>query len=157
MVWTHSKISRTYKDDPTGNDTRREKERQTEKEMGRQHIHTHTYIYIYNYIYMYTYNIYIYIYIYIYISEWTDLKLGEVLRKAQNREEWRKAVARSSLMPQRSFRLVDKWSDVKVLSGFSTILGRKLEKKKNDNSVWNIVLWPLWSGFWLIFLSRSVQ
>ena len=37
MVWAHSEINRTCKDDPTGHCTRREKERQTEKEMGRQH------------------------------------------------------------------------------------------------------------------------
>ena len=41
------------------------------------------------------------------ISEWTGLKLGEAIRKAENREEWRKVVARSSLMPQWSFRLRD--------------------------------------------------
>ena len=41
------------------------------------------------------------------ISEWTELGLGEALRKAKDRKEWRKVVARSSLMPQRSFRLRD--------------------------------------------------
>ena len=39
------------------------------------------------------------------IPEWTGLRLDEALRKAEDREEWRKVVARSSLMPQRSFRL----------------------------------------------------
>ena len=37
----------------------------------------------------------------------SELRLGEALRKAGDREEWRKMVARSSLMPQRSFRLRD--------------------------------------------------
>ena len=55
-----------------------EKERQTEKEMGRQHIGMDRF------------------------------KLGEALREAENREEWRKVVARSSLMPQRSLELRDK-------------------------------------------------
>ena len=41
-------------------------------------------------------------------SEWTGLKLREALRKAENRDEWRKAMVRSFLMPQRSFRLWDK-------------------------------------------------
>ena len=41
------------------------------------------------------------------ISEWTGLGLGEALRKAEDKEEWRKVVARSSLMPQRSFRQRD--------------------------------------------------
>ena len=41
------------------------------------------------------------------IPEWTGLGLCEALRKAEDREEWRKVIARSSLMPQRSFRLQD--------------------------------------------------
>ena len=44
------------------------------------------------------------------VTEWTGLKLGEALRKAENREEWRKVVAQSSLVPQRSTRLRDKRS-----------------------------------------------
>ena len=39
------------------------------------------------------------------ITVWTGLKLGKALRKAENREGWRKVVARSSLVPQRSTRL----------------------------------------------------
>ena len=50
------------------------------------------------------------------ITEWTGLKLGEALRKAENREEWRTVVARSSLVPQRSNRLWDKWSEVKCFT-----------------------------------------
>ena len=42
------------------------------------------------------------------VTEWTGLKLGEALRKAENREEWRTVVAQSSLVPQRSTRLRDK-------------------------------------------------
>ena len=42
------------------------------------------------------------------VTEWTGLKLGEALRKAENREEWRTVVARSSLVPQPSTRLRDK-------------------------------------------------
>ena len=34
------------------------------------------------------------------ISEWAGLGLGEALRKAEDRGEWGKVVARSSLMPQ---------------------------------------------------------
>ena len=41
------------------------------------------------------------------ISEWTGLGLGEALRKTGDRKEWRKVVAPSSLIPQRSFRLRD--------------------------------------------------
>ena len=34
------------------------------------------------------------------ISDWTGLGLGEALQKAEDREEWRKAVAGSFLMPE---------------------------------------------------------
>ena len=79
MVWAHIKINRTCKDDPTGHGTRKEKERQTEKEWVDN------------------------------ISEWTGLGLGEAFRKAEGGEERRKLFARSSLMPQRSFRPRDEW------------------------------------------------
>ena len=46
------------------------------------------------------------------VTEWTGLKLGEALRKAENREGWRKVVAQLSLAPQRSTRLRDKSSEV---------------------------------------------
>ena len=39
------------------------------------------------------------------IPEWTGMGLGEALRKAEDREKWRKVVARSSLVSQRSFTL----------------------------------------------------
>ena len=41
------------------------------------------------------------------IAEWTGLGLGEALQKAEDREDWRKVVARSTLMLQRLFRLRD--------------------------------------------------
>ena len=42
------------------------------------------------------------------IREWTGLKLNEALRKADNREEWRRIVARSAAVPRRSTRLRDR-------------------------------------------------
>ena len=36
------------------------------------------------------------------ITEWTGLKMGEALRKAESREEWRKVVAQPSFVSQRS-------------------------------------------------------
>ena len=41
------------------------------------------------------------------ISEWTDLKLSDALRRSENREEWRRLVEISSVAPQRSKRLRD--------------------------------------------------
>ena len=78
-VWTHNKINRTCKDNPTGHSTRREKERQTEKEIGDN------------------------------ISEWTGLGLGEAPLNAEDTDEWRTVVAPSTLMSQRSIRLRDEW------------------------------------------------
>ena len=80
MVWTHNKINRTCKYDPTIQGTLRGGRRK-----GRQKKRWEDSI-----------------------SEWTGLGLlGEALRKAKDREEWRKVVTRSSLMPQRSFRLLN--------------------------------------------------
>ena len=80
MVWAHNKINRTSKDDPTGHGTSREnRERKADRNRWEDNI-----------------------------LEWAGLKLGVALQKAENREEWRKLVARLSLIPQQSFRLRDR-------------------------------------------------
>ena len=78
MVRAHNKIYRACQDNPTGHDTRKEKERQTEK---RWEDNT---------------------------PEWTGMTLGAAMRKAERREEWRELVARSPVTPQRSTRLRDR-------------------------------------------------
>ena len=42
------------------------------------------------------------------IKEWTGLEWNTILRKAENREEWRKLVVKSTVVPQRSARLRDR-------------------------------------------------
>ena len=42
------------------------------------------------------------------IKEWTGLQWNIALWKAENREEWRKLVAKSTVVPQRSVRLRDR-------------------------------------------------
>ena len=42
------------------------------------------------------------------IEEWTGLEWNNILRKAENREEWRKLVVKSTVVPQRSARLRDR-------------------------------------------------
>ena len=42
------------------------------------------------------------------IKEWTGLQWNIALRKAENREEWRKLVVKSAVVPQRSARLRDR-------------------------------------------------
>ena len=39
---------------------------------------------------------------------WTGLEWNIILRKAENREEWRKLVVKSTVVPQRSARLWDR-------------------------------------------------
>ena len=41
-------------------------------------------------------------------KEWTGLKWNIILRKAENREEWRKLVVKSTVVPRRSARLRDR-------------------------------------------------
>ena len=42
------------------------------------------------------------------IREWTGLELGKSQRAVENRERWRKLVAKSSVVPQRPSRLRDR-------------------------------------------------
>ena len=42
------------------------------------------------------------------IKEWTGLQWNIALQKAENREEWRKLVVKSTVVPQRSARLRDR-------------------------------------------------
>ena len=41
------------------------------------------------------------------IKEWTGLEFGKSQRAVENREKWRKLVAKSSAVPQRPSRLRD--------------------------------------------------
>ena len=43
-----------------------------------------------------------------YIREWTGLEFAKSQRTVENRERWRKLVAKSSVVPQRSSRLRDR-------------------------------------------------
>ena len=42
------------------------------------------------------------------IKEWTGIDWNIILRKAENREEWRKLVIKSTVVPQRAARLRDR-------------------------------------------------
>ena len=45
------------------------------------------------------------------IKDGTGLEWNILLRKAENHEEWRKLVVKSTVVPQRSARLQDRWID----------------------------------------------
>ena len=50
------------------------------------------------------------------IKEWTGLKWNILLRTAENREEWRKLVVKSTAVPQRSATLRDREEDRRPLT-----------------------------------------
>ena len=43
------------------------------------------------------------------IREWTGLEFAKSQRAVENRKEWRKLVAKSSVVPQRPSQLQDRW------------------------------------------------
>ena len=45
------------------------------------------------------------------IRKWTGLEFAESQRAVENREKWRKLVAKLSVVPQRPSRLRDRWDD----------------------------------------------
>ena len=47
------------------------------------------------------------------LKDWTGLEWNILLRKAENREEWRKLVIKSTVVPLRSARLRDRKEDKK--------------------------------------------
>ena len=44
---------------------------------------------------------------------WTGLEWNILLRKAENREEWRKLVVKSTVVPQRSARRRDRYDKIR--------------------------------------------
>ena len=46
------------------------------------------------------------------VKEWTGLEWNITLRKAESREEWRMLVVKSTMVPQRSARLRDRWDEL---------------------------------------------
>ena len=47
------------------------------------------------------------------IKEWTGLEWNIILRKAENRDEWGKLVVKSTVVPQRSARLRDRYDKIR--------------------------------------------
>ena len=76
----------TGHDCPTGNSPKREMTRQTEETMGRHQDN---------------------------MKEWTGLEWNLILRKDQNSKKWRKLVVKSTVVPQRSDRLRDRWDEIR--------------------------------------------
>ena len=76
------------------------------------------------------------------IREWTGLEFGKSQRTVENREKWRKLVARSSVVPQRPSRLRDWWWWRAICFGLITQL------ELVDDNVWHVVSWchTLWNS-----------
>ena len=49
------------------------------------------------------------------IRKWTGLEFAKSHRSVENREQWRKLVAKSSVVPKRPSRLRNRWDEIKVL------------------------------------------
>ena len=49
------------------------------------------------------------------MKEWTGLEWNILLRKAENRKEWRKLVVKSTVVPQRSARVRDRQDKIRRL------------------------------------------
>ena len=77
MVWSCFSFIRSGQNYLARHSEREKKTRQTEEEVGRH------------------------------IREWTDLEFGKSKKAVENREKWRKLVAKSSVVPQRPSRLMD--------------------------------------------------
>ena len=45
-----------------------------------------------------------------------------MLRKAENREEWRKLIVKSTVVPQRSARLRDRYNKIRKCVGLAVLL-----------------------------------
>ena len=77
MVWSCYPFIRSGQNHLARHSERRKKTRQTEEEVGRQH------------------------------QEWTGLEFAKSKRAVENREKWRKLVAKSSVVPKRPSQLRD--------------------------------------------------
>ena len=55
------------------------------------------------------------------IKEWTGLEWNIILRKAENREEWKKLVVKSTVVPQWSAKLGDRWDEMISLEKLSIV------------------------------------
>ena len=72
------------------------------------------------------------------IKEWTGLEWNNLLRRAENREEWRKLVVKSTVVPQRSARLRDRQDKKKIV------------KVQREGAGVAVVLWLLYYGFYVL-------
>ena len=63
-------------------------------------------------------------------KEWNGLEWNIILRKAENREEWRKLVVKSTMVPQRSARLRD--SRVVILQSIIYLTCRGVGKVQRE-------------------------
>ena len=73
------------------------------------------------------------------IKEWTGLEWNIILRKAENRKEWRKLVVKSTVVPQWSARLQDRWDDESIYSSPLPTNATSLSLGKKQN--WRQTEW----------------
>ena len=61
------------------------------------------------------------------IKEWTGLEWNIILRKAENHEEWRKLVVKSTVVPQRSARLQDRYDKIRIIVSTHAVISRGIQ------------------------------
>ena len=85
------------------------------------------------------------------IKEWTGLEWNIILRKAENREEWRKLVVKSTAVPQCSARLQDRSDKIRRWAVLSLWMGCLVVSQERDGSAvpWSVL--PIVSAVpWLL-------
>ena len=93
------------------------------------------------------------------IREWTVLEFGKPQRAVENREKWRKLVAKSSVVPQRPSRLRNWWwrwvahkaLSQNLLSASEIALPRSIK----DGRAWSwffylILCWNMNNSIWMV-------
>ena len=109
------------------------------------------------------------------IKEWTGLKWNIILWKAKNHKEWRKLVVKSTLVPQRSAKLQDRWDEmrdvwskdlIRILyhrcpNNFLALVGQNTELSNKNNSRNDKQLQPelvaLKSKLWTVYKAIQSQ
>ena len=70
------------------------------------------------------------------IREWTGLEFAKSQSAVENREKWRKLVAKSSVVPQRHSRLRDRWEEMRNHKhSFKTVFCFSLKIEKPTSAI----------------------
>ena len=83
------------------------------------------------------------------IREWTGLEFAKSQRALENREEWRKLVAKSSMVPQWPSWLRDRWDETGWKCLHSEVNFRTMKHAAPENNPQNVILGHACLSVWL--------